>query len=378
LIATVLLITLVGCLNQELNPSYDARSTREKGSYRVEGIGGILYTLRNGVPSYTHYNSRGDVVAKTSSTGAITYEALYEAYGKRTVETGATLDRQKANTKDEDPTGLLNEGYRYRDLDTGTFITRDPLGMVDGPNEYTYVRDNPWTHFDPEGLATEDDLKPIQQQTQRALKEATTQYNHIANKADKATAKKEVDRLQKQLNNVNDRISNIENSAKMLRDAASTEEFLHHGEDDLSKTFNRVANHLDDETDTFKNIQTFRNSMTGLAIASMFTGVGEEAGAAVKGAQEVTTVIGRTKDLQELGAGEQSLLDRLSPNLGSPQENWARNSGVLRSEMNRGLPIRDASPTDTKGVFLNAERNLLQDRGWKFDKNTNFWNPPKQ
>jgi RHS repeat-associated protein len=156
LIATVLLITLVGCLNQELNPSYDARSTREKGSYRVEGIGGILYTLRNGVPSYTHYNSRGDVVAKTSSTGAITYQALYEAYGKRTVETGNTLDRQKANTKDEDPTGLVNEGFRYRDLDTGIFITRDPLGFVDGPNMYSYVRDNPWSHFDPEGLQEAD------------------------------------------------------------------------------------------------------------------------------------------------------------------------------------------------------------------------------
>jgi RHS repeat-associated protein len=118
----------------------------------VEGIGGILYTLRNGVPSYTHYNSRGDVVAKTSSTGAITYQAQYEAFGKRPVETGSTLDRQKSNTKDTDPSGLVNEGFRYRDLDTGIFITRDPLGFVDGPNMYSYVRDNPWTHFDPEGL----------------------------------------------------------------------------------------------------------------------------------------------------------------------------------------------------------------------------------
>jgi hypothetical protein len=32
------------------------------------------------------------------------------------------------------------------------FITRDPLGFVDGPNMYSYVVDNPWTHFDPEGL----------------------------------------------------------------------------------------------------------------------------------------------------------------------------------------------------------------------------------
>jgi RHS repeat-associated protein len=121
----------------------------------VEGIGGILYTLRNGVPSYTHYNSRGDVTAKTDDTSKVTYQALYEAYGKRTVETGSTLDRQKANTKDEDPTGLLNEGMRYRDLDTGIFLSRDPLGFKAGTNMYTYVLDNPWTHFDPEGLDIE-------------------------------------------------------------------------------------------------------------------------------------------------------------------------------------------------------------------------------
>ena len=42
---------------------------------------------------------------------------------------------------------------RYRDLETGAFITRDPLGFVDGPNVYAYVNQNPWTKFDPKGLA---------------------------------------------------------------------------------------------------------------------------------------------------------------------------------------------------------------------------------
>jgi RHS repeat-associated protein len=127
-----------------------------RGSDYGGGVGGILYTLRGGTPSYTHYNNRGDVVAKTAANGSLTYEAQYEAYGKRTAEQGSTDDRQKANTKDEDPTGLLNEGFRYRDLETGTFITRDPLMFVDGPNMYAYVVQNPWTKFDPEGLWVED------------------------------------------------------------------------------------------------------------------------------------------------------------------------------------------------------------------------------
>jgi len=128
-----------------------------RGSDYGGGIGGILYTLRDGNrPSYTHYNNRGDVVAKTDADQALTYQAEYEAFGTRTKEVGQTQDRQKANTKDEDPTGLLNEGFRYRDLETGSFITRDPLGFVDGPNLYTYVQQNPWTKFDPEGLSWEN------------------------------------------------------------------------------------------------------------------------------------------------------------------------------------------------------------------------------
>lgn len=55
---------------------------------------------------------------------------------------------------------------------------------------------------------------------------------------------------------------------------------------------------------------------------------------------------------------------------------WKTNSGLLRQEMNKGLPIRDVSPGDTGGMFLNAERNLLESRGWQFDPKTNYWNPP--
>ena len=74
----------------------------------------------------------------------MTWTASYEAFGRRTVETGDNADKQRAKTKDEDPTGLLNEGFRYRDLETGVFLSRDPAGFVDGPNVYTYVQQNPW------------------------------------------------------------------------------------------------------------------------------------------------------------------------------------------------------------------------------------------
>jgi len=116
------------------------------------GTKGLLYSLRNGLPRFNRYNGRGDVVAQSDIDGTTTWAASYQADGRRTAEAGTNIERHRANTKEEDPTGLLNEGFRYRDMETGTFISRDPLGLIDGPNVYCYVRQNPWTMWDPEGL----------------------------------------------------------------------------------------------------------------------------------------------------------------------------------------------------------------------------------
>ena len=148
-----------------------------RGSDWGGGVGGLLYSLRSGVPLFDHYNSRGDVITQTNAAGAATWQASYEAFGTRTQEVGSTRDRQKANTKEEDPTGLLNEGFRYRDLATGSFITRDPLGFVDGPNMYAYVMQNPWSLFDPEGLKYEYDRKEDKKDDTDAQKKSNADYN---------------------------------------------------------------------------------------------------------------------------------------------------------------------------------------------------------
>jgi RHS repeat-associated protein len=125
------------------------------------GTKGLLYSLRRSLqpneqstwlPTFNRYNGRGDVVAQSDIDGTTTWAASYQADGRRTAEAGTNVERHRACTKEEDPTGLLNEGFRYRDMETGTFISRDPLGLVDGPNVYCYVRQNPWTMWDPEGL----------------------------------------------------------------------------------------------------------------------------------------------------------------------------------------------------------------------------------
>lgn len=47
---------------------------------------------------------------------------------------------------------VLPASHAYRDLEAGTFLTRDPIGYSDGPNVYCYVHCNPITHFDAFGL----------------------------------------------------------------------------------------------------------------------------------------------------------------------------------------------------------------------------------
>ena len=94
-----------------------------------------------------------------------------------------------------------------------------------------------------------------------------------------------------------------------------------------------------------------------------------------------TAVIGKLDDLKKISKGEHTLGKHLVDK-GSPKANWKQNSGVLRREMGKGNPIRDASVhlpdshPSVRGSFLGAERNLLRNNGWTLDS-SGFWNPPK-
>ena len=80
------------------------------------------------------------------------------------------------------------------------------------------------------------------------------------------------------------------------------------------------------------------------------------------------------------------------PPQGSPKTDWKVNYGILRSEINAGLPIKDtyrygAKPIQARffdpelsrftGQFLNAERYILETRMWKYTPSSESWIPPK-
>ena len=83
----------------------------------------------------------------------MTYHATYAANGMLQAQAGTRSGNYGANGKWEESGGLINDGFRFRDRLTDTFLTPDPAGFIDGPNTYNYVRHNPWSAWDPNGLA---------------------------------------------------------------------------------------------------------------------------------------------------------------------------------------------------------------------------------
>ena len=116
------------------------------------------------VAEYYTYNAVGSVVANMNQDGYVIRENDFDAYGNIVREEDLTTDNFPIefggsqndllfSTKERDfSTGLDYFGFRYYDAVLGKFITRDPSGYPDGPNNYVYCNDNPINCIDPLGL----------------------------------------------------------------------------------------------------------------------------------------------------------------------------------------------------------------------------------
>jgi RHS repeat-associated protein len=282
--------------------------------------------------TYYHNDAAGSPMVATDASGAVVWKETYRPYGERVnnppAEAGNSIGF--AGRPYDAATGLSYAGARYYDPGLGRFLAVDPA-VVDperfhGINRYAYAENNPHRYVDPDSHTPVDVL--FLGLDLARLSVAIYKGQGIGDAArDVAFSAVGV-------------ISPIPATGQVLKAA-------------------RVAQH----------------AVEAARIAERRAEALAKSGVTAQGLSEKTTVIGRVGDLKKVGEGEQTLLDRL-PYRGDAQSNWRQNAGVLREEMQRGLPIRDASWKDNKGQFLNAERNLLKSHGWELDKKTHFWMPP--
>ena len=106
----------------------------------------------------SHNNS---VVALVDEAGSVAESYEYGAYGKTTVfdvngnelEQSALGNRYTFQGREIDwSTGLYNFRARWYDQETGRWLSKDPIGINGGLNQYVFCGNNPVMFVDPEGL----------------------------------------------------------------------------------------------------------------------------------------------------------------------------------------------------------------------------------
>jgi RHS repeat-associated protein len=283
------------------------------------GIGGLL-NLKQGGQDYAYlYDGKGNVAAVLDASQSVVAAYRYAPFGELLAKTGSLTQPFGFSTKRYDKqTGLIHYQYRPYAPEIGRWLTRDPLGETGGMNLYAFVGNNPVNWVDPWGLYRSHWLL-------RALVPGQVAWDRAI------TAVENGDPLGAGLN-----------AMAMIAEQALFVWTL--GE--ASALVQASASVLPTSAD--------------LASEMCSDGGGNY-------------VIGRTADLAQPGTlkpGEMTLepmIEAVKRIDGSyvPRPTVKSNLRALRIAMSKGLPIRDISPKDKNGSYLNMERIFLESRGWK-------------
>jgi RHS repeat-associated protein len=105
-----------------------------------------------GTVTYLHHDQQGSTRLLTGSTGTVTGNTTFDAYGNKTGSTGtATTPLGYDGQYTSADTGLIYLRARVYDPATAQFMSVDPFATITG-EPYAYAGDNPLNVGDPSGL----------------------------------------------------------------------------------------------------------------------------------------------------------------------------------------------------------------------------------
>ncbi|WP_194714285.1 RHS repeat-associated core domain-containing protein [Noviherbaspirillum soli] len=94
----------------------------------------------------------GSVLGLADEAGQVRTTYQYEPYGATTVQGEAGANSFQYTGRENDGTGLYYYRARYYHPELGRFVAEDPIGLAGGINTYAYVKGDPVSFTDPDGL----------------------------------------------------------------------------------------------------------------------------------------------------------------------------------------------------------------------------------